>query len=98
VNRRAGLPDKRGNNKDRAARKTWLLATYDPELGPNACRCFHCGKRLTRATVTADRIIPGSQGGTYRRENLRPACMRDNREQGDKMWQMVCPITPEVTP
>lgn len=38
------------------------------------CRCYRCGKLLTADTVTADRIIPGDAGGTYRRDNIRPAC------------------------
>lgn len=42
--------------------------------GLPACRCYRCGMLLTVETVTADRIIPGCQGGTYRRNNIRPAC------------------------
>lgn len=42
--------------------------------GAPACRCYRCGTLLTVETVTADRIIPGCQGGTYRRNNIRPAC------------------------
>jgi HNH endonuclease len=32
--------------------------------------------------VSVDRIIPGCQGGTYRRENIRPACGRCNSVYG----------------
>ena len=39
-----------------------------------ACRCYRCGTVLTVETVTADRRIPGVLGGTYRQDNLRPAC------------------------
>jgi 5-methylcytosine-specific restriction endonuclease McrA len=39
-----------------------------------ACRCYRCGILLTVDTVTVDRIIPGCKGGTYRRDNIRPAC------------------------
>lgn len=39
-----------------------------------ACRCYRCGTLLTVDTVSADRIVPGCQGGTYRRSNIRPAC------------------------
>lgn len=39
-----------------------------------ACRCYRCGILLTEDTVSPDRIIPGCEGGTYRRENIRPAC------------------------
>lgn len=42
--------------------------------GQPACRCYRCGALLTVDTVTPDRIIPGCQGGTYRRNNIRPAC------------------------
>lgn len=39
-----------------------------------AVRCYRCATLLHAGTVTADRIIPGCEGGTYRRDNLRPAC------------------------
>lgn len=42
--------------------------------GEAACRCYRCGILLTVDTVTVDRIVPGCQGGTYRRDNIRPAC------------------------
>lgn len=32
--------------------------------------------------LTIDRIIPGCQGGTYRRNNIRPACGSCNSETG----------------
>lgn len=32
--------------------------------------------------LTVDRIIPGCQGGTYRRNNIRPACGSCNSETG----------------
>lgn len=45
------------------------------------CRCYRCGLFLTEDTVSADRIVPGAvktarypNGGTYVRENIRPAC------------------------
>lgn len=47
-----------------------------------ACRCYRCGKLLTAETVTVDRIVPGCQGGTYRRSNIRPACQRCNSSTG----------------
>jgi hypothetical protein len=50
--------------------------------GQPACRCYRCGKLLTVDTVTVDRIIPGCQGGTYRRSNIRPACARCNSSTG----------------
>lgn len=46
------------------------------------CRCYRCGCLLTVDTVTVDRIKPGCKGGTYRRENIRPACGGCNSETG----------------
>lgn len=39
-----------------------------------ACRCYRCGELLTVDTVSPDRRIPGCEGGTYARDNIRPAC------------------------
>lgn len=47
-----------------------------------ACRCYRCGTLLTVETVTVDRIIPGCMGGTYRRDNIRPACLTCNSSTG----------------
>lgn len=47
-----------------------------------ACRCYRCGILLTVDTVTVDRITPGCKGGTYRRNNIRPACGDCNSETG----------------
>lgn len=49
-----------------------------------ACRCYRCGILLTVDTVTVDRIIPGCRGGTYRRDNIRPACSSCNSITGAK--------------
>lgn len=50
--------------------------------GEAACRCYRCGVLLTVVTVTVDRIKPGIEGGTYRRNNIRPACGGCNSETG----------------
>jgi len=50
--------------------------------GIPACRCYRCGRLLTADTVTVDRIVPGCQGGTYRRNNIRPACGTCNSSTG----------------
>lgn len=50
--------------------------------GQAACRCYRCGTLLSVDTVTVDRIIPGCQGGTYRRNNIRPACSTCNSFTG----------------
>ncbi len=49
-----------------------------------ACRCYRCGCLLTVETVTVDRIIPGCRGGTYRRDNIRPACGSCNSSTGGR--------------
>lgn len=70
--------DKRGNNRDRAARKVWMLKTFgNGETAP----CVHCGCELNYETVQADRILPG---GTYRRDNVQPSCAADNRARSNK--------------
>ncbi|MFZ2152048.1 MAG: HNH endonuclease [Minisyncoccia bacterium] len=51
-------------------------------MGPGYCRCYRCGKPLTLAEITVDRITPGAHGGTYRRSNIRPACAACNSETG----------------
>lgn len=51
-------------------------------MGTPACRCYRCGVLLTVDTVTVDRIIPGAHGGTYRRNNIRPACGACNSSTG----------------
>jgi 5-methylcytosine-specific restriction endonuclease McrA len=50
-----------------------------------ACRCYRCGRLLTIDTVTVDRIVPGCKGGTYRRDNIRPACGPCNQSTGGKL-------------
>jgi hypothetical protein len=42
---------------------------------------------LVSATLEADRIIPGSLGGSYQRMNIIPACRGCNAARGDRtMW------------
>jgi hypothetical protein len=52
-------------------------------------RCYRCGGILTFETLTVDRIVPGCKktaryprGGTYVRENIRPACGGCNSDTG----------------
>lgn len=72
----------------------WLrrdgLGQMDTVLPGSTCgvpstRCFRCGLLLTVETVTPDRIKPGCEGGTYRRENLRPACGPCNTVTGAQL-------------
>lgn len=75
-------PDRRGNNRDRAARKRWLLRTFGGVYGGvMKVPCHHCGKPLLLNEVEADRIIPG---GSYRRDNIIPSCRRCNASRGNK--------------
>lgn len=48
----------------------------------DVCRCYRCGTLLNFEALTVDRIIPGCQGGTYRRNNIRPACADCNSKTG----------------
>lgn len=65
---------------------TWvsrtLLNPYTMSKDVKACRCYRCGRLLVFETLTVDRIIPGCQGGTYRRTNIRPACGPCNEKTG----------------
>jgi hypothetical protein len=76
--------DRRGSSLNRRRRRVWLLATFDPDLGPDKARCAlglsdRCKVVVDLCTVTADRIDPG---GTYRRDNVQPACVPCQNRQG----------------
>lgn len=76
--------EKRGNCRDRAARKRWMLETFDTDLGPDRARCrlrisSVCVEVLDFHSVTADRKDPG---GTYARANVQPACRPCQNRQG----------------
>lgn len=58
--------------------------------GTPAARCYRCGVPCTIETLTADRIKPGCQGGTYRRTNLRPACGECNSLTGGSTRAKPC--------
>lgn len=65
----------------------WLVKSYQADVdvdGMPAARCYRCGVLLTVLTITVDRIIPGCQGGTYRRNNIRPACATCNSSTGGR--------------
>ncbi len=47
-------------------------------------RCFYCGKRLNRKTLTKDHRIPLSKGGTDFARNLVPACKACNSGKADR--------------
>lgn len=71
--------DKRGSAADRRARKNWMLSHYG---NGETCNCVHCGVTLSFNTVEADRIIPG---GSYRRDNVQPACRGCNLDRSDNV-------------
>lgn len=76
--------DRRSNNVARRRRKIWMLSVFDPDLGPDQCRCHlmisdRCRGILDFATVTADRL---DTTGPYRRENIQPACTPCQNTQG----------------
>jgi 5-methylcytosine-specific restriction endonuclease McrA len=73
----------RGNTRDRAARRRYLLTTYESDV-PGHCRCYRCGVLLCEVNVTVDRIVPGAKGGKYVRSNCRPACGRCNSATAHK--------------
>jgi hypothetical protein len=79
--RRKGGPDLRGSSADRRRRKSWLLRTFGDGT---SVPCNWCGKRLTRSRLEADRYpVAGKDGGTYRRENIVPACRKCNGGRGE---------------
>lgn len=70
----------RGSSTDRRRRKTFLLTTFgDGETAP----CAFCGNMVDFDTITVDRYpIAGVDGGTYKRNNIRPACGPCNSADG----------------
>lgn len=85
--------EKRGNSRDRARRRAWLLATFDADLGPDRARCWLdlspvCLQEVDARTLTVDRIRPG---GSYSRGNIQPACRPCQIHQGGVLHLM----TPE---
>lgn len=86
--------ERRGNTRDRRARKLWLLANFDRELGADECRCHlvlsdRCLGLLDYASVTADRIVPGSG---YERDGIRPSCAPCQSLQGALVSQGRWPL------
>lgn len=72
----------RGSSEDRRRRKQFLLDQFGNGV---KAPCYRCRKKLTFLTITVDRIIPGCEGGTYRRNNIRPACDPCNTSTGGKL-------------
>lgn len=81
---RPGYVDRRGSNRDRKARRAWLLGHFDPDLGPGRARCHlrlsvRCERQVDAKTLSVDRI---ERGGSYRRGNIQPACKPCQDRQG----------------
>jgi hypothetical protein len=73
--------NQRGGSAARRARKLWLLDHFGD--GEKAECAFGCGTVVSLDTITVDRFpVPGCQGGTYARGNIRPACSACNSSRG----------------
>jgi hypothetical protein len=72
----------RGSAAGRRARKLYLFATYGNE---GIVTCYRCDVPMLPEDCTTDRIVPGCQGGTYARYNIRPACGPCNSETGARL-------------
>lgn len=77
----------RGSSYERRRRREWLVEQFgDGEFV--ACflqRSPHCLYVLDRDNVSADRIVLGVDGGTYRRGNILPACLPCQCHQGGEV-------------
>lgn len=76
--------ERRGNSRDRRRRRTWLLLTFDPDLGPHRARCGlaiseACLGIVDTETLTVDRLMP--EHG-YIQGNIQPACAPCQNKQG----------------
>jgi hypothetical protein len=60
--------------------------------------CYRCEVALDYETITVDRIIPGHDGGTYRRGNIRPACGPCNYSTGGQLGAAVLRAKRELVP
>lgn len=87
-NGRTNGQDKRGNSKDRAARRRYLLSEKagfggNGEVVPCALGIVSgCAILVDYQTMEVDRIVPGALGGRYTRDNIRPTCFACNNHAG----------------
>jgi 5-methylcytosine-specific restriction endonuclease McrA len=83
--------DRRGSNGDRLRRRRWLVSPVagrevDGLLvlfggdGESVPCWWKCGRIVDESTVEADRV---AAGGSYRRENIVPACRPCNLARSD---------------
>ncbi len=74
----------RGSAASRRARKAWLLSAA-AGFGGDGLKvpCVLCDTMLDAQTLTVDRHpITGCDGGTYKRDNIRPMCGWCNSSTG----------------
>lgn len=74
-----------GSSYTRRRRRQWLVDTYGDGT---TCVCSFegCEAVLTVDNVSVDRYpIPGIEGGTYRRDNIRPSCLPCNTKHGSAL-------------
>jgi hypothetical protein len=70
----------RGNTVDRHRRRLWMLAEWGDGV---EAPCWECGTPVDYDTIIADRLVPGREGGTYRRDNIKgPHCKGCSTRQG----------------
>jgi len=74
--------NQRGSAEDRRRRTAWLFVTFGVD---GVVTCTFCAVPMLPEDCTTDRIVPGCQGGTYRRDNIRPACKPCQDEQGYRL-------------
>jgi hypothetical protein len=77
----------RGSAADRRLRKQWLLDSFgDGESAKCELRVSpRCAVTVDFVTITVDRWpTAGCDGGTYSRENIRPACGSCNSVDGGR--------------
>jgi 5-methylcytosine-specific restriction endonuclease McrA len=57
----------------------------DEIIARDGLSCSICGKLLSEQEATIDHIIPLARGGHHRAENAQIACVKCNREKGEKL-------------
>jgi 5-methylcytosine-specific restriction endonuclease McrA len=68
-----------------AARGSHSFEQWITVVRAHSWRCFYCGKKLNRKTLTKDHRIPLSKGGTDFAGNLVPACKACNSGKADRL-------------
>lgn len=77
--------NERGSSRDRRDRRQWLLTAFgDGVKAPCQAPTVGgvCGTMVDMVTMVVGRIIPWVEGGTYRRDNIRPECCGCSTREG----------------